>query len=191
MTWESGDVSKFVKDIVRERSADTIVAAGGDGTLNEVVAALIKVRGGAVDVCVYVCGCVCACVCGCRMPCRCVWIRLAAAWRLCCATGSNDNGTGTQSPRHGTQQGQTVTQLGPKPGPIRRQEGGHPGSASDPLHPLLLPLLPLPLLLPAAAVQGASQHCGGAAAHGHIQRLRGGDRAAAGGCVCVCVGGGG
>ncbi|KXZ46219.1 hypothetical protein GPECTOR_46g288 [Gonium pectorale] len=44
VTWESGDVEKFVKDIVRAHSADTIVAAGGDGTLNEVVAALIKVR---------------------------------------------------------------------------------------------------------------------------------------------------
>ncbi|KAG2495532.1 hypothetical protein HYH03_006475 [Edaphochlamys debaryana] len=44
VTWESGDVEKFVKDIVKARSTDTIVAAGGDGTLNEVVAALIKVK---------------------------------------------------------------------------------------------------------------------------------------------------
>ncbi|EFJ41900.1 hypothetical protein VOLCADRAFT_98149 [Volvox carteri f. nagariensis] len=44
VTWESGDVERFVKDIVKARSADTVVAAGGDGTLNEVVAALIKVK---------------------------------------------------------------------------------------------------------------------------------------------------
>ena len=45
VTFEAGDVDEFVKEAlngVMGRPPQTLVAAGGDGTLNELVAAMIK-----------------------------------------------------------------------------------------------------------------------------------------------------
>ncbi|KAF6259120.1 ATP-NAD kinase-like domain-containing protein [Scenedesmus sp. NREL 46B-D3] len=45
VTWDSGDVDQFVKEAVElwdSQRYDTLVAGGGDGTLNEMVAALLK-----------------------------------------------------------------------------------------------------------------------------------------------------
>eukprot|EP00879_Flechtneria_rotunda_P001176 GHRR01001323.1.p1 GENE.GHRR01001323.1~~GHRR01001323.1.p1 ORF type:complete len:469 (+),score=158.99 GHRR01001323.1:253-1659(+) len=45
VTWDSGDVDQFVKEAVElwdSQRYDTLVAGGGDGTLNELVAALLK-----------------------------------------------------------------------------------------------------------------------------------------------------
>ena len=41
VTWETGDAARFAADAAR-RSCETIVAAGGDGTINEVVAGLAE-----------------------------------------------------------------------------------------------------------------------------------------------------
>ena len=41
VTWETGDAVRFAADAAR-RSCETIVAAGGDGTINEVVAGLAE-----------------------------------------------------------------------------------------------------------------------------------------------------
>ena len=40
-TWESGDVERLVKEAINE-GCQRIVAGGGDGTVNEVVDALLK-----------------------------------------------------------------------------------------------------------------------------------------------------
>ena len=40
VTWEAGDVRRIVREAIDSR-ADTVVAGGGDGTINEVVDALI------------------------------------------------------------------------------------------------------------------------------------------------------
>ncbi|WIA28058.1 hypothetical protein OEZ86_010643 [Tetradesmus obliquus] len=45
VTWDSGDVDQFVREAVElwdSQRYDTLVAGGGDGTLNELVAALLK-----------------------------------------------------------------------------------------------------------------------------------------------------
>jgi len=42
VTWESGDAMRFVQEAIRFDDIDTIVSAGGDGTLNEVVNAVMQ-----------------------------------------------------------------------------------------------------------------------------------------------------
>lgn len=42
VTWECGDAERIVAELVRNNSCDTVIAAGGDGTLNEVVWALLQ-----------------------------------------------------------------------------------------------------------------------------------------------------
>ncbi|KAL6763901.1 ATP-NAD kinase-like domain-containing protein [Haematococcus lacustris] len=49
VTYEAGDVDRLVKEAVALRSADTLVAAGGDGTVCEVVEALLQHTGGLPD----------------------------------------------------------------------------------------------------------------------------------------------
>ena len=44
VTYEAGDVSRLVREALALGSADTLVAAGGDGTVNEVVAALLELH---------------------------------------------------------------------------------------------------------------------------------------------------
>jgi diacylglycerol kinase family enzyme len=45
VTYEAGDVDRLVAEALALRSADSLIAAGGDGTINEVVAALLKHTG--------------------------------------------------------------------------------------------------------------------------------------------------
>jgi diacylglycerol kinase family enzyme len=56
VTYESGDVDRLVQEALALRSADTLVAAGGDGTINEVVAALLRHTGECAGQCVGVLG---------------------------------------------------------------------------------------------------------------------------------------
>lgn len=49
VTFEAGDVDRLVKEALKLRSADTLVAAGGDGTVCEVIAALLQHTGGLAD----------------------------------------------------------------------------------------------------------------------------------------------
>lgn len=44
VTWEFGDAARYVKEAV-SLGADTVVAGGGDGTINEVAAALVGIPG--------------------------------------------------------------------------------------------------------------------------------------------------
>lgn len=46
VTYEAGDVHQLVGEALALAQVDTLVAAGGDGTLNEVVAALLDHTGG-------------------------------------------------------------------------------------------------------------------------------------------------
>lgn len=43
VTWEQGDAARFVTE-ARQLNAETVIAGGGDGTLNEVATALLKLQ---------------------------------------------------------------------------------------------------------------------------------------------------
>ena len=47
VTWEKGDAQRYV-DEARQLGVETVIAGGGDGTINEVSAALIQCQGGNV-----------------------------------------------------------------------------------------------------------------------------------------------
>eukprot|EP00200_Dunaliella_tertiolecta_P007610 CAMPEP_0202380748 /NCGR_PEP_ID=MMETSP1127-20130417/30760_1 /ASSEMBLY_ACC=CAM_ASM_000462 /TAXON_ID=3047 /ORGANISM="Dunaliella tertiolecta, Strain CCMP1320" /LENGTH=461 /DNA_ID=CAMNT_0048979505 /DNA_START=285 /DNA_END=1667 /DNA_ORIENTATION=- len=49
VTYEAGDVDRLVAEALKLGTADTLVAAGGDGTVNEVVAAILRHTGGLKD----------------------------------------------------------------------------------------------------------------------------------------------
>lgn len=36
MTWEHDDVERYTAEAIEQKTVDTVVAAGGDGTVNEV-----------------------------------------------------------------------------------------------------------------------------------------------------------
>eukprot|EP00983_Pelagomonas_calceolata_P135411 1162151-Pelagomonas_calceolata.AAC.5 len=44
VTYEAGDVDRLVAEALKLGTADTLVAAGGDGTLNEAVAAILDAK---------------------------------------------------------------------------------------------------------------------------------------------------